>query len=94
MDFSKFSDPKFDAKEWVNGALRTHKEAQTSVDVSGSCCWGRRGGLPRYQGCKLSCICACSLQAHASTLVMKLQLFIQVTRPPPSCCSKLSLRIS
>ncbi len=43
MDFSKFSDPNFDAKEWVNGALRTHKEAQTSVDVSVGCREGRAG---------------------------------------------------
>jgi len=34
MDFSKFSDAEFDAKEWVNGALRAHKESQTPVDVS------------------------------------------------------------
>ncbi|CAI8022791.1 Conserved oligomeric Golgi complex subunit 7 [Geodia barretti] len=47
MDFSKFSDKDFDAKEWVNGALRSHKDARISID------------------------------AHASTLVMKLQLFIQ-----------------
>lgn len=34
MDFSKFSDSDFDAKEWVNGALRAHKDARTPVDVS------------------------------------------------------------
>ena len=34
MDFSKFSDAEFDVKEWVNGALRAHKESQTPVDVS------------------------------------------------------------
>ncbi|XP_064395035.1 conserved oligomeric Golgi complex subunit 7-like [Halichondria panicea] len=47
MDLSRFSDENFEVKEWVNGALNTHKDKQTSVDV------------------------------HASTLVMKLQLFIQ-----------------
>ncbi|XP_019849814.1 PREDICTED: conserved oligomeric Golgi complex subunit 7-like [Amphimedon queenslandica] len=47
MDISKFSDPDFDVKEWVNGALRLPKDSKTSVD------------------------------AHASMLVMKLQLFIQ-----------------
>ena len=50
MDFSKFSDPNFDAKEWVNGALRTHKEAQTSVDVSGRFCGaGGEGCMPRLR---------------------------------------------
>ena len=39
MDFSKFSDPKFDVKEWVNGALRTHKDTQTPVDVSEESVW-------------------------------------------------------
>ena len=34
MDFSKFSDADFDAKEWVNGALRAHKDAHIPVDVS------------------------------------------------------------
>ena len=34
MDFSKFSDAEFDVKEWVNGALRAHKDSQTPVDVS------------------------------------------------------------
>ena len=34
MDFSKFSDADFDAKEWVNGALRAHKDARTPIDVS------------------------------------------------------------
>ena len=34
MDFSKFSDAEFDEKEWVNGALRAHKDIQTPVDVS------------------------------------------------------------
>lgn len=34
MDFSKFSDAEFDVKEWVNGALRAHKDTQTPVDVS------------------------------------------------------------
>ena len=34
MDFSKFSDPEFDAKEWVNTALRAHKDAHIPVDVS------------------------------------------------------------
>ena len=33
MDFSKFSDKDFDAKEWVNGALRSHKDARISIDV-------------------------------------------------------------
>ena len=35
MDFSKFSDADFDPKEWVNGALRAHKDARIPVDVSG-----------------------------------------------------------
>eukprot|EP00118_Oscarella_pearsei_P011258 m.74390 g.74390 ORF g.74390 m.74390 type:complete len:376 (+) comp35882_c0_seq20:737-1864(+) len=47
MDFSKFSNPDFDVKEWVNGALRAPRDSKTSLDV------------------------------HASTLVLKLQLFIQ-----------------
>ncbi|XP_065828857.1 conserved oligomeric Golgi complex subunit 7-like [Oscarella lobularis] len=47
MDFSKFSHLDFDVKEWVNGALRAPRDANTSLDV------------------------------HASTLVLKLQLFIQ-----------------
>ena len=34
MDLSKFSDSDFEVKEWVNGALRAHKDAQTPVDVS------------------------------------------------------------
>ena len=34
MDISKFSDPDFDVKEWVNGALRLPKDSKTSVDVS------------------------------------------------------------
>ena len=33
MDFSKFSASNFDAKEWVNGALRTHKDSNTPLDV-------------------------------------------------------------
>ena len=65
MDFSKFSDAEFDAKEWVNGALRAHKDARVPVDVS----------FDFLQ--TLHSILAFS-QAHASTLVMKLQLFIQV----------------
>ncbi|KAL5483724.1 hypothetical protein EMCRGX_G020132 [Ephydatia muelleri] len=47
MDLTRFSDPDFDVKEWVNGALRAHKDPTTPLD------------------------------AYASTLVMKLQLFIQ-----------------
>ncbi|XP_028395238.1 conserved oligomeric Golgi complex subunit 7-like [Dendronephthya gigantea] len=46
MDFSKFSDENFDAKQWVNAALK-RKDEKTELD------------------------------AHASGLVMKLQLFIQ-----------------
>ena len=34
MDLSKFSDSEFEVKEWVNGALHAHKDAQTPVDVS------------------------------------------------------------
>ena len=37
MDISKFSDPDFDVKEWVNSALRAHKDAKTPVDVSYTC---------------------------------------------------------
>ena len=33
MDFSKFTDDNFDAKEWVNAALKAKKDDQTSVDV-------------------------------------------------------------
>ncbi len=33
MDLSRFSDENFEVKEWVNGALNTHKDKQTSVDV-------------------------------------------------------------
>ena len=33
MDLSKFSDSEFEVKEWVNGALRAHKDAQTPIDV-------------------------------------------------------------
>lgn len=47
MDLTRFSDPDFDVKEWVNGALRAHKDPTTPLDT------------------------------YASTLVMKLQLFIQ-----------------
>ncbi|XP_046855424.1 conserved oligomeric Golgi complex subunit 7-like [Xenia sp. Carnegie-2017] len=46
MDFSKFSDDNFEAKQWVNAALK-RKDEKTELD------------------------------AHASGLVMKLQLFIQ-----------------
>ena len=34
MDLSKFSDSEFEVKDWVNGALRAHKDTQTPVDVS------------------------------------------------------------
>lgn len=34
MDFSKFSDADFDAKQWVNSALRAHKDARIPIDVS------------------------------------------------------------
>ena len=37
MDFSKFSDPDYEVKEWVNAALRTHKDTQTPLDVSATC---------------------------------------------------------
>lgn len=37
MDFSKFSDADFDAKEWVNSALRAHKDARVPIDVSANC---------------------------------------------------------
>jgi len=47
MDFQKFSDESFDVKDWINSALKAHKDAGQSLD------------------------------AHASNLVMKLQLFIQ-----------------
>ncbi|XP_038050090.1 conserved oligomeric Golgi complex subunit 7-like isoform X2 [Patiria miniata] len=47
MDFSKFLDANFDAKDWVNAAFRAQKDAPEQKD------------------------------AHAATLVMKLQLFIQ-----------------
>ena len=33
MDFSKFSDDNFDAKEWVNSALRI-RDDRTPTDVS------------------------------------------------------------
>ena len=33
MDLSKFSDPGFDPKQWVNAALRSNKDAQMPVDV-------------------------------------------------------------
>ena len=33
MDLSKFSDSEFEVKDWVNGALRAHKDTQTPVDV-------------------------------------------------------------
>ena len=68
MDFSKFSHLDFDVKEWVNGALRAPRDANTSLDV-----------CPRriffYQS-----IDSYRAQVHASTLVLKLQLFIQVSR--------------
>ena len=34
MDFSKFSDPDFEVKNWVNGALAAHKDSHTALDVS------------------------------------------------------------
>ena len=33
MDLTRFSDPDFDVKEWVNGALRAHKDPTTPLDV-------------------------------------------------------------
>lgn len=33
MDLSRFSDENFEVKDWVNGALNTHKDKQTAVDV-------------------------------------------------------------
>lgn len=71
MDFSKFSDADFDAKEWVNDALRAHKDARTPIDVS-----GKEAGRIATDWDTYSLFI--SPQAHASTLVMKLQLFIQV----------------
>ncbi|XP_046553450.1 conserved oligomeric Golgi complex subunit 7-like [Haliotis rubra] len=47
MDYSKFMDDNFDAKEWVNQAFQTHRDP----------------GTPKDQ--------------YATTLVMKLQMFIQ-----------------
>eukprot|EP00794_Sanderia_malayensis_P016066 gene16066-17689_t len=32
MDFSKFSDENFEVKEWINNALKAHKDAGVSVD--------------------------------------------------------------
>jgi hypothetical protein len=36
MDFTKFSDDNFDLKEWINGALQSHKDSNqnTEVDLS------------------------------------------------------------
>ncbi len=68
MDLSRFSDENFEVKEWVNGALNTHKDKQTSVDV----------GYLTLHELFLECVhVLCLIQVHASTLVMKLQLFIQ-----------------
>lgn len=64
MDFSRFSDSDFEVKSWVNGALAAHKDAQTTLDVSGKI----------LEVVLTPPLC---FQAHASTLVMKLQLFIQ-----------------
>ncbi|XP_059142129.1 conserved oligomeric Golgi complex subunit 7-like [Physella acuta] len=47
MDYSKFMDANFDAKEWVNSAFRNHKDSGVSKDQ------------------------------YATTMVMKLQVFIQ-----------------
>ncbi|KAK7114475.1 conserved oligomeric Golgi complex subunit 7-like [Littorina saxatilis] len=47
MDYSKFMDADFDAKEWVNGAFRQQREPGVSLDQ------------------------------NATTMVMKLQMFIQ-----------------
>ncbi|CAH1780014.1 unnamed protein product [Owenia fusiformis] len=47
MDYSKFLDDNFDAKEWINNAFKTQKDSTTSKDQ------------------------------YATTLVMKLQMFIQ-----------------
>ncbi|XP_005105726.1 conserved oligomeric Golgi complex subunit 7 [Aplysia californica] len=47
MDYSKFMDDNFDAKEWINAAFRNQKEAGVSKDQ------------------------------YATTMVMKLQVFIQ-----------------
>ncbi|XP_055955962.1 conserved oligomeric Golgi complex subunit 7 [Patella vulgata] len=47
MDYSKFLDDNFDAKEWVNAAFKSHKDGAVSKDQ------------------------------YATTLVMKLQMFIQ-----------------
>lgn len=67
MDLTRFSDPDFDVKEWVNGALRAHKDPTTPLDVRISI----NAKIRTSHGFVLS-------QAYASTLVMKLQLFIQV----------------
>jgi hypothetical protein len=34
MDFTKFAEEEFNAKEWVNAALRAKKDVQTPLDVS------------------------------------------------------------
>ncbi|XP_065068416.1 conserved oligomeric Golgi complex subunit 7-like [Rhopilema esculentum] len=36
MDFQKFSDENFDVKDWLNSALRAHKDAGQNVDVHAS----------------------------------------------------------
>ena len=36
MDFSKFSDDHFEAKQWVNSALK-RKDESTELDVRISC---------------------------------------------------------
>ena len=91
MDFSKFSDADFDAKEWVNSALRAHKDARVPIDVSDSL----QKLHTRLRSARLPCYTVGSLlQAHASTLVMKLQLFIQVGTACDSdirCVSAMSI---
>lgn len=64
MDFSKFSDADFEVKNWVNGALAAHKDSHATLDVR------KRVALTTLYP-------FLPPQAHASTLVMKLQLFIQ-----------------
>ena len=88
MDFSKFSDAEFDVKEWVNGALRAHKDNQTPVDVSAEAekckVTSYLASWPEAKIASLHIAHSDHSQAHASTLVMKLQLFIQVLNSTPN----------
>ena len=76
-------DDNFDAKEWVNTAFRSQKDPSAAKDVSRSNTIVFK--INEYQCTFNSALyisnnmfCGLSFQQYATTLVMKLQMFIQV----------------